>query len=67
MPSQIMKYPGGKVNLRQDCCEFCHNTRITRGGRPEDRPPAHEGNFPAYMAKVQGSLLLSPFGVTTER
>ena len=37
------------------------------GGRPEDRPPAHEGNFPAYMAKVQGSLLLSPFGVTTER
>ena len=40
------------------------------GGRPEDRPPPQEGapsNFPAYTAKVQGSLLLSPFGVTTER
>ena len=37
------------------------------GGRPEDRPPPHEGNFPAYTAKVQGILLLSPFGVTTER
>ena len=36
------------------------------GGRAEARPPAHEGNFPAYTAKVQGSLLLSPFGVTTE-
>ena len=40
------------------------------GGRPEDRPPPQEGapsNFPAYTAKVQGIILLSPFGVTTER
>ena len=39
---------------------------MRKGGRPEDRPPAHESNFPAYTAKAQGSLLLSPLGVTTE-
>ena len=43
---------------------------MKNGGWPKDRPPPQEGtpsNFPAYTAKVQGSLLLSPFGVTTER
>ena len=40
------------------------------GGRPEDRPPPQEGNpsnFPAYTANSHASLLLSPFGVMTER
>ena len=42
-------------------------TNHKKAGGPKTARPAHEGNFPAYMAKVQGSLLLSPFGVTTER
>ena len=43
---------------------------MKNGGWPKDRPPPQEGNasnFPAYTAKVQGILLLSPLGVTTER
>ena len=74
--------PNGELTTtNQHCQPLITNPKPTNNQQPTNQPPKEkvgaaflpplsptlEDNFPAYTAKAQGSLLLSPFGVTTER